>query len=157
MFSDKNTPEETSKNYKQCLDWTDEKMLIVEKALELLSKHVKRLDELLEDASKNVDESIINQLNEAMEDKKRLKQKKGRKSFKAATEDELDEVDEEGAEPVYCLCQRESHGGMVSCDNVDKCPYEWFHYSCVGLTEPPTGTWVFFSFIFSIVQFVLQK
>jgi len=29
---------------------------------------------------------------------------------------------------------------MVACDGTD-CPYEWFHYECVGLTEPPTGVW----------------
>ena len=22
-----------------------------------------------------------------------------------------------------------------------QCPYEWFHYACVGLTEPPNGKW----------------
>ncbi|PWN22084.1 hypothetical protein BCV69DRAFT_281081 [Microstroma glucosiphilum] len=25
---------------------------------------------------------------------------------------------------------------MVGCDN-DECPYEWFHLSCLGMTEPP--------------------
>ena len=25
---------------------------------------------------------------------------------------------------------------MVACDNED-CPYEWFHYPCVGITDPP--------------------
>lgn len=27
---------------------------------------------------------------------------------------------------------------MVACDNVD-CPYEWFHYPCVGISAPPKG------------------
>lgn len=22
-----------------------------------------------------------------------------------------------------------------------QCPFEWFHYSCVGLTTPPKGKW----------------
>lgn len=45
-------------------------------------------------------------------------------------------------EPVYCQCQRPSHGNMVACDN-DECPFEWFHYECVGLTEapPPDQEW----------------
>jgi inhibitor of growth protein 3 len=29
---------------------------------------------------------------------------------------------------------------MVACDN-DSCPYEWFHWKCVGLTREPVGTW----------------
>ena len=29
---------------------------------------------------------------------------------------------------------------MVACDNED-CPYEWFHWSCVGLKSEPNGKW----------------
>lgn len=43
-------------------------------------------------------------------------------------------------EVLYCVCQEVSFGNMVACDNPD-CQYEWFHYDCVGLTEPPSGTW----------------
>ena len=43
-------------------------------------------------------------------------------------------------EPRYCLCNQVSYGEMVGCDN-DKCPIEWFHYGCVGLTEAPKGKW----------------
>jgi inhibitor of growth protein 3 len=40
----------------------------------------------------------------------------------------------------YCTCQRVSHGDMVACDN-EACPYEWFHWGCVGLTKEPPGKW----------------
>jgi chromatin modification-related protein YNG2 len=43
-------------------------------------------------------------------------------------------------ETLYCTCQRVSFGNMVACDNPD-CQYEWFHYECVGLKEPPVGKW----------------
>lgn len=43
-------------------------------------------------------------------------------------------------EPVYCICQRVSFGSMVACDN-ETCPYEWFHFPCVGLVESPKGKW----------------
>lgn len=43
-------------------------------------------------------------------------------------------------EVLYCTCQQVSFGNMVACDNPD-CQYEWFHYDCVGLKEPPSGTW----------------
>ena len=39
-------------------------------------------------------------------------------------------------EPRYCICNQVSYGDMVACDNAD-CPYEWFHYPCVGVTAPP--------------------
>lgn len=41
---------------------------------------------------------------------------------------------------IYCLCRSGSYGEMVACDN-PKCKYEWFHYSCVGLTRAPRGKW----------------
>jgi len=43
-------------------------------------------------------------------------------------------------EPRYCICNQVSYGDMVACDNED-CPYEWFHYPCVGITDPPKGKW----------------
>jgi inhibitor of growth protein 3 len=49
-----------------------------------------------------------------------------------------DDEDEEGKR--YCLCQAVSYGDMVACDN-PSCPYEWFHWSCVGLKSEPQGRW----------------
>jgi inhibitor of growth protein 3 len=43
-------------------------------------------------------------------------------------------------EPRYCICNQVSYGDMVACDNED-CPFEWFHYPCVGITQPPKGKW----------------
>ncbi|KAJ5681450.1 PHD finger domain protein [Penicillium maclennaniae] len=67
-------------------------------------------------------------------------------SDKSGAEDDEDmdddDDDEEGAEDtkVYCTCRTVSHGDMVACDN-DSCPYEWFHWKCVGLSREPVGTW----------------
>ncbi|EED21805.1 PHD finger domain protein, putative [Talaromyces stipitatus ATCC 10500] len=60
----------------------------------------------------------------------------------ADSDEELDEDEDEGGEDtkVYCTCRSVSHGDMVACDN-DNCPYEWFHWKCVGLTREPLGTW----------------
>ncbi|KAI1504362.1 inhibitor of growth proteins N-terminal histone-binding-domain-containing protein [Biscogniauxia marginata] len=49
-----------------------------------------------------------------------------------------DDEDEEGKK--YCLCQHVSYGDMVACDN-PACPYEWFHWTCVGLKSEPEGRW----------------
>jgi hypothetical protein len=43
-------------------------------------------------------------------------------------------------EPTFCICEQVSWGEMVACDGV-QCRREWFHYPCVGLTEPPKGPW----------------
>ncbi|XP_035230844.1 inhibitor of growth protein 3-like [Stegodyphus dumicola] len=43
-------------------------------------------------------------------------------------------------EPRYCVCNQVSYGDMVACDHKD-CPFEWFHYQCVGITQPPKGKW----------------
>ncbi|ODQ61421.1 hypothetical protein WICANDRAFT_17685, partial [Wickerhamomyces anomalus NRRL Y-366-8] len=52
----------------------------------------------------------------------------------------LTTVANEEENELYCFCQRVSFGEMVGCDN-DDCKYEWFHYECVGLKEPPKGKW----------------
>lgn len=43
-------------------------------------------------------------------------------------------------EPLYCFCRGPSFGKMVACEN-EKCPNEWFHFKCVGLTSEPKGLW----------------
>ncbi|ODA76652.1 hypothetical protein RJ55_07923 [Drechmeria coniospora] len=57
-----------------------------------------------------------------------------------AIKDAEDEDEEAGDDKKYCLCHHVSYGNMVACDN-DNCPYEWFHWSCVGLKNEPNGTW----------------
>jgi inhibitor of growth protein 3 len=57
-------------------------------------------------------------------------------------EDMLDLDDDEGGDDKkYCICQSVSYGDMVACDNAN-CPYEWFHWTCVGLKSEPVGTWI---------------
>jgi inhibitor of growth protein 3 len=68
-----------------------------------------------------------------------------RRAAQAAANDsdeEMGEEEDEGGEDtkVYCTCRSVSHGDMVACDN-DNCPYEWFHWKCVGLTREPLGKW----------------
>lgn len=43
-------------------------------------------------------------------------------------------------EPVFCYCRSVSFDTMICCDD-DSCKYEWFHYSCVNITEAPKGEW----------------
>lgn len=56
-------------------------------------------------------------------------------------DDAMDLDDEEaGDDRKYCLCNNVSFGDMVACDNPE-CPYEWFHWGCVGLKSEPNGAW----------------
>lgn len=59
-------------------------------------------------------------------------------------EDDDEDEDDEGGEgedkKLYCVCQQVSYGSMVGCDDKE-CPYEWFHWGCVHLTEEPKGKW----------------
>ncbi|KAL2260837.1 hypothetical protein VTK26DRAFT_5049 [Humicola hyalothermophila] len=63
-------------------------------------------------------------------------------SSRGGNNDEVMDVDDDeaGDDRKYCLCQNISFGNMVACDN-DECPYEWFHWGCVGLKSEPNGTW----------------
>ncbi|KAF8800528.1 hypothetical protein BYT27DRAFT_6833664 [Phlegmacium glaucopus] len=52
-----------------------------------------------------------------------------------------DEEEEIEDETLYCICQKQSYGDMIACDNEDGCPYEWFHLACVGLKQPTPEKW----------------
>jgi inhibitor of growth protein 3 len=57
-----------------------------------------------------------------------------------AVETTADEWTYDPNEPRYCICNQVSYGDMVACDN-ESCPFEWFHYPCVGITSSPKGKW----------------
>uniref|UniRef100_A0A2S2PRS3 Inhibitor of growth protein n=1 Tax=Schizaphis graminum TaxID=13262 RepID=A0A2S2PRS3_SCHGA len=40
----------------------------------------------------------------------------------------------------YCICNDIAYSTMIGCDN-KKCPYEWFHFKCVGIKSNPRGKW----------------
>ncbi|KAL1303423.1 hypothetical protein AAFC00_006813 [Neodothiora populina] len=45
-------------------------------------------------------------------------------------------------EDVWCICRSpENDQKMIACEKED-CPYEWYHFSCVGLKEAPKGEWI---------------
>lgn len=53
---------------------------------------------------------------------------------------DMEDAEGEGDDRKYCTCRSVSYGNMIACDN-DDCPYEWFHWSCVGMTKEPVGAW----------------
>ena len=58
-----------------------------------------------------------------------------------AADDDMDVDEDEGDDTKYCTCHRVSYGDMVACDN-DNCPYQWFHWDCIGIKQEPVGDWL---------------
>ncbi|CAG9790111.1 unnamed protein product [Diatraea saccharalis] len=47
----------------------------------------------------------------------------------------------EQRDSIYCSCGKEVPGAhMIGCDG-DHCTYQWYHFTCVGITEAPDGKW----------------
>ncbi|CAL8072223.1 unnamed protein product [Orchesella dallaii] len=61
-------------------------------------------------------------------------------SVSVESDNSTEEEESSSDEPTYCLCDKESSGRMVGCDN-HLCPIEWFHFKCVGLKTKPKGKW----------------
>ncbi|GMR36390.1 hypothetical protein PMAYCL1PPCAC_06585, partial [Pristionchus mayeri] len=53
---------------------------------------------------------------------------------------DVDGEEDGNDERPWCFCNEKSYGGMVACDNKE-CPFEWFHWPCVGLEAAPRGKW----------------
>lgn len=85
----------------------------------------------------------------------------GALGLRGVTQELLDEVEnadgEEEDHGLYCICQKQSYGEMVGCDD-DGCEYQWvralrlecdavsdprtqFHLPCLGMATAPAGTW----------------
>jgi inhibitor of growth protein 3 len=63
----------------------------------------------------------------------------GEFNIEGATEDV--DMDEGSDDTKYCYCRDVSHGDMIACDNAS-CHIQWFHWSCAGITQEPTGEWL---------------
>lgn len=72
--------------------------------------------------------------------KKKRKTKQQRELEKEASPPPEEDLAIDPNEPTYCLCNQVSFGQMVMCDN-DLCPHQWFHFSCVAVTNTPKGKW----------------
>lgn len=135
-----------------------------------MNRHIKRLDDQISQAIRNVDEATLSSASYEPQPisissniifsftssitvigrrysrpsytrKSQTRRKAGSFDDYSDEDDFEDEDEQSGAEAIYCICQQVSFGEMIACDNAESCPYEWFHYECVGLNAPPKGTW----------------
>ena len=142
----------------------DEKITLANQAYEMVEKHIRRLDDVLEElaAQPPVPSSNARKKKRTVSSNDELNANKKRRKFdkplnqvqnKAATikkneQHDLTKVEPVGLdlfpidphEPRYCICNQVSFGRMVACDNA-QCQIEWFHFACVKLEEEPKGKW----------------
>ncbi|CAF4063246.1 unnamed protein product, partial [Rotaria magnacalcarata] len=141
----------------------NEKITLANQAYEMVEKHIRRLDDVLEElANQPQVNSTTNRKkkrttsshDDVNSNKKRRKQDKplnqvqNKTSIKNKEHHDINKVEPVGLdlfpidpyEPRYCICNQVSFGRMIACDN-PHCQIEWFHFACVKLEEEPKGKW----------------
>lgn len=128
---------------------SEEKMKRAQQIYDLVDQHIRKLDKDLKSFGAEVSKererlgvtatSFLTK--PAVDQAKKKKKDLQPKSPDVLYEEALAVADVE--EPKYCYCNRISFGEMIACES-DDCPIEWFHFSCVGLTEDnrPKGAWI---------------
>ncbi|CAF3399710.1 unnamed protein product [Rotaria sp. Silwood1] len=143
----------------------NEKITLANQAYEMVEKHIRRLDDVLEElaaqpqinsTTNRKKKRTISTNDDINSNKKRrkidkpLNQVQNKTSIKKKEQQsqELTKVEPVGLdlfpidpyEPRYCICNQVSFGRMIACDN-PHCQIEWFHFACVKLEEEPKGKW----------------
>ncbi|CAI4036375.1 hypothetical protein SMKI_15G2170 [Saccharomyces mikatae IFO 1815] len=146
--------EKASRNLLSVANYIDD---LVDDQIRFLKKHRKEL-EVQKLVTKTFNASVENIKSKLMLEEPRahkesklllkinLKKAKSRERKESITSPEIGITREDGTESnnngeeIYCFCRNVSYGSMVACDN-SNCPFEWFHYGCVGLKQVPKGKW----------------
>ena len=139
-------------NMNEIIMISEEKMKRAQQIYDLVDQHIRKLDKDLKsfgaEVSKERERLGVTAAFpiKASADAGSKKSKKQKESLQAKSPEVLYRealaVADVG-EPKYCYCKRISFGEMIACEAED-CPTEWFHFSCVGLTEDnrPKGSWL---------------
>lgn len=146
-------------DFVRILEVQDRKIELADKALDIINKHLKVLyDEIarLESQGLMTEEKLVPApsagtyangysgaySNQSMTHNNYYKKRKTTSSAHdtASGYNGTDNDDQNEDTRLYCVCNSVSYGDMVACDGPD-CKREWFHWSCVGLTTAPKGSW----------------
>ncbi|OLL23507.1 Chromatin modification-related protein YNG2 [Neolecta irregularis DAH-3] len=132
-----------SSDFAKARQLQDEKCVLTEKALELIDRHIRRLDDeiskLQVDGQIPVDVILSQTATKAPHPPSRPPKRSAAHSIAMEHADSMSSTNGDEDNQVYCYCQTVSYGNMIACDN-ENCPREWFHWGCVGLTAEPKGT-----------------
>lgn len=131
----------------------NERITLAQEALDLVEKHLHRLETDLEKHDIAHPESVpqpetrsytiphgIADSDEEEDIEIKLEQPDYQTMIANRNQKRKKKEERDKDEPLYCFCQQVSYGEMVACDG-ENCPFEWFHMDCVGLEEPPKGAW----------------
>lgn len=134
-----------------CKDIADQKIKLATQTYKRVDGHIRRLDKYL----KKLDQELKRETEVAgglsgVEQRPEVSNPVGNEAEVKAIQKKRQQVEQpvsmdldlpvDPNEPTYCICNRVFFGEMVACDN-DNCKIEWFHYECVGITDPPKGKW----------------
>ncbi|KAI0841471.1 hypothetical protein F5Y06DRAFT_307528 [Hypoxylon sp. FL0890] len=109
--------------------------------LEMSGQRLLALLELIEAESHGIEPIEVDEMDED-EDESDIEA-----TFMTAMDDmeknDVEENEDKGGDgdKKHCLCAGKASGNRITCDN-DACPYEWFHWKCVGLKSKPQGKWL---------------
>ncbi|KAI8973039.1 hypothetical protein BDB01DRAFT_450314 [Pilobolus umbonatus] len=140
------------KDYRLAVQKQDQKIDLTKRMYDLVSRHIERIDSQM--AKSDISEADWMGARKGdswkMEDLLRKRASPHHESVRKrilhssrpnpALGGLLPELEIDPNEPKYCYCNQVSFGDMVACDG-ENCEKEWFHYACVGLSEPPVGKW----------------
>lgn len=126
----------------------EEKLSLSQKSLDLLQRHLRRLDDEIKRlhldsqiASETTKNAYPSFSGSGTESRTVVVPRKRRTLSIRMSDSDPDSIGNDNDDSqVYCFCQQVSYGEMIACDD-SECIFEWFHYGCVGLKAPPNGKW----------------
>ncbi|CCJ29141.1 unnamed protein product [Pneumocystis jirovecii] len=126
----------------------DEKLSLSRKSLELLQRHLRRLDDEIRrlhldgQTASEITKNTYPSFSTLCPESRTLVLPRKRRALSVRMSDsDPDSISNDNDDSqVYCFCQQVSYGEMIACDD-SECVFEWFHYGCVGLKAPPNGKW----------------
>ncbi|GJQ10234.1 hypothetical protein GpartN1_g2025.t1 [Galdieria partita] len=141
----KNIWKELEETQREMIALTDQKVKLAEKVYDSVDRNVRQLDEKLREFEAHL--RAEGKWPVDAQDRRvtvgsgsNLKSSRERSERKLSNLAVIEDMPVDPNEPRYCYCNQVSYGEMIACDNTN-CPYEWFHFQCVGLTSAPEGVW----------------
>lgn len=136
----------------ELLNYSDFKLEIISELKYIVeNEFIKKVSKIVEEGKKECDNNNINSppppfppepepsssdANSSLH-KKRNKSTKEKKNVSSQPpEDSQENLQPSGEkQKLYCICKKPYYGAMIECENPNCTKGQWFHYSCVQITE----------------------
>ncbi|EFA76233.1 PHD zinc finger-containing protein [Heterostelium album PN500] len=164
ILSEKGT-KQLKADLKAVMEYADEKVELSNQSYELIDRYIRKLDTELKkfeaeieeqeeekkkrkgtqmpvDAPKKGKANIPSPANNlSLHGRKKASEKPAPTKSGTSANNTSSDLEIDPNEPTYCICGRVSFGEMIECES-GGCKIEWFHFECVGLSDPPKGKWI---------------